>query len=138
MKPTNQDVQIWHGVNIVTADNRRLVANRGGYQSNAKGENAHDENIANAELIATAWNALRELNPADPLAAAKALPDVVAALESLIGEAREVVGILGGYERYHAKERGMPGESAAIFQKGIDKAAEALAALKGETNEQSN
>lgn len=37
-----------------------------------------------AELIAAAVNACRSLNPADPLAAANALPDVVAALEAIL------------------------------------------------------
>lgn len=81
MNPTNQDVEIYAETNITTADGgRRLVANCGGYQSNRRGENAYEENVANAKLIAALWNMVRALNPADPLAVASALPDVVAAL----------------------------------------------------------
>jgi hypothetical protein len=85
MKPTNQDVEIYAGTNITTAgDGRRLVANCGGYQSNRRGENAYEENVANAKLIAALWNTARGFNPADPLAAANALPDVIAALEAIL------------------------------------------------------
>lgn len=49
MTPTNQDVKLSDGANIITLDGRRLVANCGGYQSSVKSENAHETNIANAE-----------------------------------------------------------------------------------------
>lgn len=129
MKPTNRDVKIIYGSSVVTADNdEHVVANCGGYQSNRKGEDAHAENIANAELIAAAWNVLRALNPTDPLAAANALPGVVAALEDLLEQSED-----------ECESFSPNGENCQLFY--IDQklcvqcaARAALTALKGETD----
>jgi len=82
VKPTNSNVKIVYETNVVTEDNRRVVAACGGYASNVPGELAHETNIANAQVVAAAWNACRTINPDNPLAAANALADAVAALEA--------------------------------------------------------
>lgn len=45
---------------------------------------SYADDILLADMICDAFNACRQLNPADPFAAANALPDVVAALEEVI------------------------------------------------------
>lgn len=120
MKPTNQDVQIYAETNITTTgDGWRLVANCGGYQSNRRGENVYEENVANAKLIAALWNMARALNPADPLAAANALPDVVAALETIADSFDGDLAGIGG------------GTLVSIPLQKIKDAKQAIAALKG-------
>jgi hypothetical protein len=87
MKPTRGKLLKWNDEpQMLLADGLQRVAN---VFSSAL---TFEEQQANADLIVAAWNAAKEINQENPLAAEEAMPEIFRLLLAVVVDARRICG----------------------------------------------